>query len=251
MTSGSSTKFLLASSAVVVLTFCFVSDANAQRGFRLGRILQAGGGQGFRLGGERFGIQAGAGQGTNIWTQNLDMRFGNGRGAQFGGPRTGIQFGGVQGTQIGQLPTTSAGAPGTNDAANVQNENLSRRPRPQVPVLGQSVVKPTVAGQPAAPRPTVIVQGEPATISSAVKPPQTPSFAAPLPSGTPSSALETQLDIARQPDRVTEKTNTNRPALKIEAPLPVTKGKSILVRESTESEEAVEKTGSTENDDDR
>jgi len=108
-----SVKTLLSLCAVAALTFLVTPEVNAQRGFRIGNIMQAGGGQGFRLGGARAGMHFGGGQGASIGTQNFGMRFGNGQGARFGGQQYGMQFGGQQGTQIGQFATRPSVAPGT------------------------------------------------------------------------------------------------------------------------------------------
>jgi len=53
----SPTKMVLTLTAVVAMAICCTQESNAQRGFRIGNVLQAGGGQGFRLGGDRFGMQ--------------------------------------------------------------------------------------------------------------------------------------------------------------------------------------------------
>ena len=57
-------NIVLTSVAVVTLTFCLTAEAQSQRGFRIGNILRAGGGQGFRLGGTRLGTRLGVGQGS-------------------------------------------------------------------------------------------------------------------------------------------------------------------------------------------
>jgi len=106
--SVSPMKIVLTVIVVMAMTICCVEESNAQRrGFRIGNVFQAGGGQGFRLGGDRLGMQFGGGQGAIIGGQNFGMRFGNGQGARFGGSSFGMQFGGGQGTQIGRLNTPS------------------------------------------------------------------------------------------------------------------------------------------------
>ena len=66
----SPTKIVLTLTAVIAMTICCTQESSAQRGFRIGNVLQAGGGQGFRLGGDRFGMQFGGGQGAIIGGQN-------------------------------------------------------------------------------------------------------------------------------------------------------------------------------------
>ena len=106
--SVSPMKIVLTVIVVMAMTICCVEESNAQRrGFRIGNVFQAGGGQGFRLGGDRLGMQFGGGQGAIFGGQNFGMRFGNGQGARFGGSSFGMQFGGGQGTQIGRLNTPS------------------------------------------------------------------------------------------------------------------------------------------------
>ncbi len=105
-------KIVLAGAAIFAVTNCGSVEVQAQ-GFRIGNFVQAGGGQGFRMGGPRFGMHFGGGQGASIGGQNVGMRFGNGQGARFGGVNYGMQFGGGQGTQIGQLYTTPSVTPGT------------------------------------------------------------------------------------------------------------------------------------------
>lgn len=105
-------NYFLATMAVIMMTFAVSSKTQAQ-GFRIGNVLQAGGGQGFRLGGPRVGMHFGGGQGASFGVGNLGMRFGNGQGARFGGQSYGMQFGGQQGTQFGRLQTTPVVTPGT------------------------------------------------------------------------------------------------------------------------------------------
>jgi hypothetical protein len=105
-------KTLLAICALAVGTFCFQSNVNAQ-GFRIGNFIQAGGGQGFRMGGPRVGMHFGGGQGATFGAGRFGMRFGNGQGARIGGANYGMQFGGQQGTQIGRFATTPVVQPGT------------------------------------------------------------------------------------------------------------------------------------------
>lgn len=110
--SGSSCKYVFAFFAAVAMTFCSASAVQAQ-GFRIGNVMQAGGGQGFRLGFPRFGMHFGGGQGASFGGPNVGMRFGNGQGARFGAGNYGMQFGGGQGSQIGYIGTTPNVAPGT------------------------------------------------------------------------------------------------------------------------------------------
>lgn len=124
-------KFALALVAFLALTFCCSFDVNAQgRGFRIGNVIQAGGGQGFRMGGPRFGMHFGGGQGASIGGQNIGMRFGNGQGARIGGANYGMQFGGGQGTQIGQFYTSPMVTPGTYYYGDVQFQGYAQ------PVIG-------------------------------------------------------------------------------------------------------------------
>lgn len=114
------TKWLIAAVAVFVFSFGTETETCAQRGFRVGNFFQAGGGQGFRLGGPRAGMHFGGGQGATIGTQRYGMRFGNGQGARFGGQYYGMQFGGGQGTQFGRFATTPSVNPGTYYYASPQ-----------------------------------------------------------------------------------------------------------------------------------
>ena len=93
----------LSITTALVFTFCFQGQTQAQRGFRIGNAFAAGGGQGFRLGGPRAGMQFGGGQGATIGGQYYGMRFGNGQGARIGGQNYGFQAGGRQGTQVGRF----------------------------------------------------------------------------------------------------------------------------------------------------
>ena len=70
-------KFLLSLFAVLAFACCTPTDLVGQ-GFRIGNFMQAGGGQGFRMGIGRFGMHFGGGQGASIGGQNFGMRFGNG-----------------------------------------------------------------------------------------------------------------------------------------------------------------------------
>jgi hypothetical protein len=128
-------KILLAAGAILATTICVSPQTHAQ-GFRIGNFIQAGGGQGFRMGGPRLGMHFGGGQGATIGGQNFGMRFGNGQGARFGGANYGMQFGGGQGTQIGQLYTTPNVTPGTYYYGDVR---------------GSGWVQPTYVPQPGAP----------------------------------------------------------------------------------------------------
>ena len=132
----SPTKIVLTLTAVIAMTIGCTQESSAQRGFRIGNVLQAGGGQGFRLGGDRFGMQFGGGQGAIIGGQNGGMRFGNGQGARFGGSNFGMQFGGGQGTQIGRLST-----PSTFYNGAIQNQAY------QQPTIGQPSVGQPYVGQ--------------------------------------------------------------------------------------------------------
>lgn len=213
MKSRSSFEILLTSIAVAALMFCFASDANAQgRGFRIGNFFQAGGGQGFRLGGPRAGMHFGGGQGASIGTQNLGMRFGNGQGARFGGQNYGMQFGGQQGTQIGQFQTTPTVTPGTYYYGDVAN-----------PGYAQPIAQPSYA-QPYAAQPTI---GQPADASQPVM--------------TPSTAIAPALDVAsaQSPSIATPGLQVDVPAVKA-AKTVVTGSDSGLIRlrypaEATES----------------
>lgn len=221
----SSIKFLLTFGAIVALSCCFAADASAQRGFRIGNVLQAGGGQGFRLGGPRFGMHFGGGQGASIGGQNFGMRFGNGQGARFGGANIGMQFGGGQGTQIGQLRTTTSGAPGTYYYGDVKTGGAHAQPMARQPIVGPSIRQPTVASRPV-PQPTIFGKGGPEMIPSSV--------ATPTPATTGARGkfrAPTQSDIARQSTVASSEANTNRPEIKLEAPLDSTGAKSVLVTE--------------------
>ena len=142
----SPTKIVLTLIAVIAMTICCSQESNAQRGFRIGNVLQAGGGQGFRLGGDRFGMQFGGGQGAIIGGQNGGMRFGNGQGARFGTSSFGMQFGGGQGTQIGRLSTPSGFYNGT-----VPNQAYRQSMIVGQPVVGQPYVAQSYRAQPVQP----------------------------------------------------------------------------------------------------
>jgi hypothetical protein len=236
MSCVSSIKFMLACGAVVALSFYFAADANAQRGFRIGNIMQAGGGQGFRLGGPRIGMHFGGGQGASIGTQNLGMRFGNGQGARFGGANFGMQFGGGQGTQIGQLRTTTSGAPGTYFYGDVRNGSSFVQPMAQGQVVGQPVVTQPATITPRAP--SMIpssVNSSPASVlqTGAGGQQRTPSLATPLATGTVGNpaATTSQTDIARQSTPIgSAETTTSDQSMKSKAHLESTT-KSILVKE--------------------
>lgn len=236
MSSLSSIKLLLACGAVVALNFCFASDANAQRGFRIGNFVQAGGGQGFRLGGPRGGMHFGGGQGASIGTQRFGMRFGNGQGARFGGANYGMQFGGGQGTQIGQLRTTTSGTLGTYYYGDVQNGGSYAQPMSQGQVVGQPAVPEPATIAPRAP--TMIpssINSSPASVLQTQANGQSPShsLATPLATGTVGNptAATTQTDIARQTQPIgSGETTTSGQSTKLKALLdPNTK--SILVKE--------------------
>ena len=131
--SFSPTKVFVTLTATVIAIFCCTQESNAQRrGFRIGNILQAGGGQGFRLGGNRVGMQFGGGQGAIIGGQNVGMRFGNGQGARFGSRDFGMQFGGGRGTQFGRLTTQSTYYNGT-----IQNQSYRQPMGITQPIVGQ------------------------------------------------------------------------------------------------------------------
>ena len=134
----SPTKIVLTLTAVIAMTIGCTQESNAQRGFRIGNVLQAGGGQGFRLGGDRFGMQFGGGQGAIIGGQNVGMRFGNGQGARFGGSNFGMQFGGGQGTQIGRLSTPSSFYNGAIQNQAYQQPTIVGQPAVGQPYVGQS-----------------------------------------------------------------------------------------------------------------
>ena len=195
----SPTKIVLTLTAVIAMTICCTQESNAQRGFRIGNVLQAGGGQGFRLGGNRFGMQFGGGQGAIIGGQNGGMRFGNGQGARFGGSNFGMQFGGGQGTQIGRLSTPSSFYNGA-----VQNQAYQ-----QPMIVGQPVVGQPVTGQPYVAQsygaPTVQpMVASPIAPSHSTDPNQgvvTSSYSQPI-AGFPQGV--TQVDIARAAVEATE-----------------------------------------------
>ncbi len=152
MSANSSFKFLLSLGAIAVFSLSLTSEANAQRGFRIGNIMQAGGGQGFRLGGPRAGMHFGGGQGATIGTQNFGMRFGNGQGARFGGQQYGMQFGGRQGTQIGQFSTRPTVSPGTYYYGDMQRRGFVQPNIQQAPAMAQQqgvYSQPSVVGAPA------------------------------------------------------------------------------------------------------
>lgn len=145
MTRSTDRRLLVA--VAFVATLFFGAELNAQgRGFRIGNVLQAGGGQGFRLGGPRFGMHFGGGQGASIGGQNFGMRFGNGQGARIGLSNYGMQFGGGQGTQIGRFSTTTGGDAGTYYYGDVQNGVPLQNANPNfASPAGRSVLAP---GQP-------------------------------------------------------------------------------------------------------
>ncbi len=135
---ASTKKFLLAAKlslavgATIIFTFCSIGELSAQgrgqgRGFRIGNVVQAGGGQGFRMGTQRLGMHFGGGQGASIGGPNAGMRFGNGQGARIGGNSYGMQFGGQQGSQIGNFATTPTVNPGTYYYGNVRNPDYAPR----------------------------------------------------------------------------------------------------------------------------
>lgn len=138
---------MVVAGAIFAVVGCVSSEAPAQ-GFRIGNFIQAGGGQGFRMGGPRFGMHFGGGQGATIGGQNLGMRFGNGQGARFGGVNYGMQFGGGQGTQFGQLDTTPNVAPGTYYYGDVRGSGYAQPGYVAQPGFG-SVMPATVSPSPA------------------------------------------------------------------------------------------------------
>ena len=205
----SPTKIVLTLTAVIAMTICCSQESNAQRGFRIGNVLQAGGGQGFRLGGDRFGMQFGGGQGAIIGGQNGGMRFGNGQGARFGTSSFGMQFGGGQGTQIGRLSTPSGFYNGA-----VQN---------------QAYRQPMIVGQPVVGQPYVAQSYETQTVKPLVASPIAPSYSTGPNQGVVTSSYSqqiagfpqgvTQVDIARaavEADEAVE-TEKNKVENKVEA----------------------------------
>jgi hypothetical protein len=219
MSICSSLRFLLTASSIAVLCLSTTTEVNAQRGFRIGNIMQAGGGQGFRLGGPRAGMHFGGGQGASIGTQNFGMRFGNGQGARFGGQQYGMQFGGQQGSQIGQFSTRPTVAPGTYYYGDVRrgysqpivNQRYARPQAIQQPINGQAYVQPSqaIVQQPLA-YSQPFVSGSPTMIPTVANPTsnvvqtqanfdataQTPTLSAPM---TFEAGNGTQLDIASAP----------------------------------------------------
>ena len=205
----SPTKIVLTLIAVIAMTICCSQESNAQRGFRIGNVLQAGGGQGFRLGGDRFGMQFGGGQGAIIGGQNGGMRFGNGQGARFGTSSFGMQFGGGQGTQIGRLSTPSGFYNGA-----VQNQ-----------AYRQSVI----VGQPVVGQPYVAQSYETQTVQPLVASPIAPSYSTGPNQGVVTSSYSqqisgfpqgvTQVDIARAAVEADEagETEKNKVENKVEA----------------------------------
>ncbi len=150
-------KFNLISVVTIVAILVICADLYAQR-------------QPFQLGGPRFGIRAGGGQGTTIGGSVFGMHFGAGRGAHFGGPNFGMQFGGGQGVQIGRLNYRNQTYPQryysqpVYPQGTVYPQNQPQQPTlaPQVPtnppqsginqsnayaeqVYGQATVQPTTA----------------------------------------------------------------------------------------------------------
>ena len=205
----SPTKIVLTLTAVIAMTICCSQESNAQRGFRIGNVLQAGGGQGFRLGGDRFGMQFGGGQGAIIGGQNGGMRFGNGQGARFGTSSFGMQFGGGQGTQIGRLSTPSGFYNGA-----VQN---------------QAYRQPVIVGQPVVGQPYVAQSYETQTVQPLVASPIAPSYSTGPNQGVVTSSYSqqiagfpqgvTQVDIARAAVEADEagETEKNKVENKVEA----------------------------------
>ena len=189
----SPTKIVLTLTAVIAMTICCTQESSAQRGFRIGNVLQAGGGQGFRLGGDRFGMQFGGGQGAIIGGQNGGMRFGNGQGARFGTSNFGMQFGGGQGTQVGRLSTPSSFYNGTAQYnGTVQN---------------QAYQQPMIVGQPVVSQPYVTQAYGAQPVQPMVASPIAPSYSTGLNQGVVTSGYAqritgfsqgvTQVDIAR------------------------------------------------------
>ena len=205
----SPTKIVLTLIAVIAMTICCSQESNAQRGFRIGNVLQAGGGQGFRLGGDRFGMQFGGGQGAIIGGQNGGMRFGNGQGARFGTSSFGMQFGGGQGTQIGRLSTPSGFYNGT--------------------VPNQAYRQPVIVGQPVVGQPYVAQSYEIQTVQPLVASPIAPSYSTGPNQGVVTSSYSqqiagfpqgvTQVDIARAAVEADEagETEKNKVENKVEA----------------------------------
>ena len=205
----SPTKIVLTLIAVIAMTICCSQESNAQRGFRIGNVLQAGGGQGFRLGGDRFGMQFGGGQGAIIGGQNGGMRFGNGQGARFGTSSFGMQFGGGQGTQIGRLSTPSGFYNGT--------------------VPNQAYRQPMIVGQPVVGQPYVAQSYETQTVQPLVASPIAPSYSTGPNQGVVTSSYSqqiagfpqgvTQVDIARAAVEADEagETEKNKVENKVEA----------------------------------
>ena len=217
----SPTKMVLTLTAVVAMAICCTQESNAQRGFRIGNVLQAGGGQGFRLGGDRFGMQFGGGQGAIIGGQNVGMRFGNGQGARFGSSDFGMQFGGGQGTQIGRLST-----PSTFYNGAIQNQAY-----PQ-PVVGQPYAAPAYVPQGAQSMvASPIPQSYSATPNQSVV---TSSYSQSI-TGFPQDA--TQVDIARAAVEASEAIAPANPLIESSVEKnagEATKSTSVLVEEKDE-----------------
>ncbi len=243
--SISPTKIAFTLTAVMAMTICCTQESNAQRrGFRIGNVLQAGGGQGFRLGGNRAGMQFGGGQGAIIGGQNVGMRFGNGQGTRIGSRTFGMQFGGGQGTQFGRL------ANGTyyNGAVPAQvypQRAASVRPMPsqrysaqrysvqpysaQPNVIQPNVIQPNVI-QPNAIQPTVVGQAYTTNLNQGVV---TSSYVQPV-ANAPQGAA--QFDIARASMEV-ETSEAKTPAnTEIESAVPGKAGETILSTTSIDSE---------------
>ena len=154
---------------------CFAAKVDAQ-GFRIGNLLQAGNGQGFRLGGPHVGMHFGGGQGASFGAGRLGMRFGNGQGARIGGQTYGMQFGGQQGTQIGRFSTIPVVQPGTYYYQDVNGYPVQQAGYPLQqsmygqPLGGVSTTGVVVAEYPAATPTEADPSDNPIQISETVEP---------------------------------------------------------------------------------
>ena len=238
--SVSPTKIAFTLTAVMAMTICCTQESNAQRrGFRIGNVLQAGGGQGFRLGGNRAGMQFGGGQGAIIGGQNVGMRFGNGQGTRIGSRNFGMQFGGGQGTQFGRL----AGGTYYNGTVPTQvypQRVTGVRPMPSQRYSAQRYsaqrysvqpysIQPNVV-QPNAIQPTVVGQAYTTNLNQGVV---NSSYAQPVANSAQGAA---QFDIARASMEV-ETSEAKTPAnTEIESAVPGKAGETILSTTSIDSE---------------
>ncbi len=169
----------------VLLLSAGVQTSTDAQGVRIGNFFQAGGGQGFRLGGPRMGMHFGGGQGASIGGQYYGMRFGNGQGARIGGTQYGLQFGGQQGTQIGRLQTLPNGNPGTYYYGDVRQPGFAaRRNSPQPQYVGPTS-QPTLARRNfrLAPERPATAAGLPAQPTLAIGPASSPASSAAATSG--------------------------------------------------------------------